>query len=58
MNWFGSQGTEGMEFFLLMIGLAASLVFSGAGRFSIDSLITKHKPTNKPSAIGKKNYSF
>ena len=43
MNWFGNQKGEGIEYFLLMLGLAASLVFSGAGRFSIDSLIISKK---------------
>ena len=43
MNWFGNQKGEGIEYFLLMLGLAASLVFSGAGKFSIDSLIASKK---------------
>ncbi len=43
MNWFGNQKTEGMEFFLLAIGMSLSLVISGAGRFSIDALISKNK---------------
>lgn len=41
MNWFGTQKGEGMEFSLLMIGLSLSLVFSGAGKLSIDSLIAE-----------------
>jgi putative oxidoreductase len=36
MNWFGAQKGEGFEYHLLVIGMALSLVFSGAGRFSID----------------------
>ena len=43
MNWFGTQKTEGMEFFLLAIGMSLSLLVSGAGRFSIDALISKRK---------------
>lgn len=43
MNWDGNQKGEGIEYFLLMLGLAGSLVFSGAGKFSIDSLIAKGK---------------
>jgi len=39
MNWFGNQPTEGMEFFLLAIGMALSLTWSGAGRFSTDGFI-------------------
>ena len=41
MNWFGNQKTEGMEFFLLTIGMSLALVYSGAGRFSIDTLLAK-----------------
>jgi putative oxidoreductase len=43
MNWFGNQKGEGIEYFLLMLGLAASLVFSGAGKFSIDAFILHKK---------------
>ncbi len=39
MNWFGNQPTEGMEFFLLAIGMAVSLAWSGGGRFSVDGVI-------------------
>lgn len=44
MNWFGTQKGEGYEYFILMIGLAISLVFSGAGKYSIDALILNKKP--------------
>ena len=40
MNWFGNQQTEGMEFFLLTIGMSISLVYTGAGKFSVDAKIT------------------
>lgn len=43
MDWFGVQKSEGMEFFLLAIGMSSSLVFSGAGRFSIDSIVSSRK---------------
>lgn len=38
MDWFGAnpKGFEGIEFDLLMIGLAISLVISGGGKFSAD----------------------
>jgi putative oxidoreductase len=39
MNWFGTQPKEGMEFFLLAIGMAVSLVYSGAGKLSADGWI-------------------
>lgn len=41
MNWFGNQDTEGMEFFLLAIGMSVSLLHSGAGRYSIDAYLSK-----------------
>ena len=43
MNWLGNQKGEGIEFFVLMAGLAVSLIISGGGKFSVDSLI-KSKP--------------
>jgi len=42
MNWFGNQKTEGMEFFLLAIGMAGALIYSGAGRLSIDAALQKN----------------
>jgi putative oxidoreductase len=52
MNWFGNQKTEGMEFFLLTIGMAVSLVISGAGRFSVDALLNKEtSQENKPANL-------
>ena len=38
MNWFGNQGGEGYEFFLLWIGMAAALVINGGGKYSVDRL--------------------
>lgn len=41
MNWFGMQKGEGIEYFILVIGLALALLISGSGRFSFDNLISK-----------------
>lgn len=41
MNWFGNQKGEGIEFFLLMIGLSIALIINGSGAFSIDSKLFK-----------------
>jgi len=41
MNWFGMQKGEGIEYFILMIGLALVLMIGGSGKFSIDNLISK-----------------
>lgn len=40
MNWFGNQKGEGIEFFILAIGISISLVINGGGRFSLDNLIS------------------
>lgn len=39
MNWFGNQAGEGIEYFLLVIGLASALLFTGSGKYSTDKLI-------------------
>jgi putative oxidoreductase len=43
MNWFGTQNEEGYEFFLLAMGMSASLVISGAGSLSIDRVFSRRK---------------
>ncbi|MDD3079876.1 MAG: DoxX family protein [Paludibacter sp.] len=42
MNWFGAQAGEGLEYFILVIGLALSLIIGGSGKFSFDNLISKY----------------
>lgn len=39
MNWEGSQGGEGIEFFLLWIAISLGLMISGGGRLSVDRRI-------------------
>ena len=41
MNWYGTQDTEGFEFFLLAIGMSLSLIIYGAGRLSVDAKIAR-----------------
>lgn len=41
INWLGNQKGEGYEYHLLIIGMAASLFISGAGRLSVDRLLSK-----------------
>jgi putative oxidoreductase len=36
MNWFGKQQGEGFEYHLLIIGIAAALLVTGGGRWSVD----------------------
>lgn len=39
MNWFGAQPGEGIEYFIMVLGLALSLILSGSGKWSADNLI-------------------
>lgn len=41
MNWFGNQAGEGYEYFLLWLGMSGALIFSGGGKYSLDTLIIK-----------------
>jgi putative oxidoreductase len=43
MNWFGNQPGEGYEYFLLWVGLAASLALTGGGKYALDALIRRRK---------------
>jgi putative oxidoreductase len=36
MNWNGSQQGEGFEYHLLLLGLCASLILTGGGKYSVD----------------------
>lgn len=47
MNWFGNQGGEGYEYFLLWIGMAVALVINGSGRYSVDKLLVKQLQNDK-----------
>lgn len=41
MNWYGNQSGEGIEYFLLYLGICTSLLFTGSGKYSIDKTILK-----------------
>lgn len=42
MNWFGNQKGEGIEFFILAVSMALSVVISGGGALSVDHSISKN----------------
>ena len=46
MNWYGNQKGEGFEYHLLAIGLALIVMVYGAGKASLDYLIS-HRPEVK-----------
>jgi putative oxidoreductase len=41
MNWFGNQQGEGIEFFLLAVGIAVSLTVLGGGKWSLDAALKR-----------------
>lgn len=41
MNWFGQQKGEGVEFFILALGIVAALLVSGGGKASADRLLQR-----------------
>jgi putative oxidoreductase len=41
VNWAGNQKGEGIEYHILTIGLALVVVLSGAGKWSLDRLLTE-----------------
>ena len=41
MNWTGTQAGEGIEFFILLFGLAINLLITGGGKASADAAISK-----------------
>lgn len=41
MNWTGTQAGEGIEFFILLFGLAINLLITGGGKASVDAAISK-----------------
>ena len=41
MNWFGNQKGEGIELFILAVGIALALAVVGGGKWSLDSLLAR-----------------
>jgi putative oxidoreductase len=40
MNWSGKQKGEGIEFFILAIGIAIAIMIGGSGAWSVDRALT------------------
>ena len=43
MNWTGSQKGEGLEYFIMVLGLSLILIFSGGGKASVDAALQNNK---------------
>ncbi len=41
MNWAGNQKGEGIEYFILLLGVALALIVTGGGKASIDASLVK-----------------
>jgi putative oxidoreductase len=39
MNWFGNQKGEGVEYFIILLGLALTLIITGGGKASADAAL-------------------
>lgn len=39
MNWRGQQAGEGIEFFILVLGMALGLLIAGGGKYALDNQI-------------------
>jgi putative oxidoreductase len=49
MNWTGQQKGEGVEFFILAIGIALAIMIKGSGAWSIDRLLAGEDQRQSPS---------
>jgi putative oxidoreductase len=49
MNWYGNQKGEGFEYHLLTLGLAVGVILAGAGKWSIDSVLSRRLETIQTS---------
>ena len=49
MNWYGNQKGEGFEYHLLTLGLAVGGILAGAGKWSIDSVLSRRLETIQTS---------
>lgn len=43
MNWFGQQSGEGIEYHILVIGMALALTLRGGGKLSVDRSFTRDR---------------
>ncbi len=41
MNWLGEARPEGYEYHLLIVGICLSLLLTGGGRYSLDSILVR-----------------
>lgn len=52
MNWFGNQKGEGFEYHLLVVGIAAAVIWRGAGAYSLDGLLARRLTRRSVARVG------
>jgi len=45
MNWAGNQKGEGIEYFIILLGVALALIIAGGGKASVDAALTSELRT-------------
>jgi len=50
MNWYGNQKGEGFEYHLLTLVLGVAVILAGAGKWSIDSALSRWLETRRTSS--------
>jgi putative oxidoreductase len=50
MNWYGNQKGEGFEYHLLTLSLAVAVILAGAGKWSVDSVLSRRLESNQTSS--------
>ena len=51
MNWFGNQKGEGFEYHLLVVAIAAAVIWRGAGAYSLDGLLARRRTQQSPEPV-------
>jgi putative oxidoreductase len=46
MNWAGNQKGEGIEYFIILLGVALTLIIAGGGKASVDAALANNKNIN------------
>lgn len=52
MNWFGEQKSHGIEYHVLVLALALTIIIRGAGSFSLDQVLYQHISNQNGIALG------
>ena len=46
MNWAGNQKGEGIEYFIILLGVTLTLIIAGGGKASVDAVLVNNKNNN------------